>query len=322
MTLTEILWNDSSLVGCVSADLGSENKIVKRRMGRWHVDVPCPRMMFVRGENFRAVDQNDQIRLCKWAFKFICRKKGWLKLFFALIELLIVNIFIVARQSNRDLEQDDFRWDLLTQLVKKADELDEETDMAERLRSAASRDAPTPNRGSRSGRFSGDHHHDCVNEYVTIEKARANQRIVDQYPSYRTSNKCEWRKRDSNRKNDKVRNPMYTSPSNCLVCKYVHDVSKKTTKYCRECMWQPNWPKIIRAKGYQLTLHPRLCSKSCFDYFHTHRIPALDNPSSTVRSRSKRRRRSGSRTTTNTRHARRRIVSSEAYITRPTTPEV
>ena len=122
----------------MSADLGSEPILVKRRMGRWEVDIPCPNMMYVRGQNFRAVDQNDQIRLCKWAFKFISRRKGWLKLFFALIELLIVNIFIVAMKTYKeDLQQDDFRWELLFQLVAKADELDAEVELQDRTRSAA-----------------------------------------------------------------------------------------------------------------------------------------------------------------------------------------
>ena len=76
VTLTELLWNDSSLVGCISADLGSEQEVVDRRMGRWTVPIPCPKMMVVRDKNFRAVDQIDQLRLCKWSFDFICRNKA------------------------------------------------------------------------------------------------------------------------------------------------------------------------------------------------------------------------------------------------------
>lgn len=285
-------------------------------------------MMMIRGKYFRAVDQNDQIRLSKWGFSFICRKKGWLKLFFALIELLLINIFIVALQTNGELEQDDFRWTLVFQLVEKAKQMEEDgEDMSERTRSARRQSA---SRRMFCSRFEGGadhHHHDVIEEYVSVEKAQRNQRIVDANPSWRVSNKCQWRKRDVKRKNDKVRNPFYTSPSDCLVCKYVHGVSKKTTKYCRECKWQSNWPKSIRAKGYQLRLHPRLCSKECFKYFHTHRIPALDIPSATrVRSaaRSARRRRPQRRETTPRPRARRRIMDSDtpATITTPSTPEV
>ena len=126
-----------------------------------------------------------------------------------------------------------------------------------------------------------NHHHDIVQEYVTPEHAEFNQRIVDGNPGNRTSKKLIWRKRDEDRKNGKIHNPMYTSLSACIVCRfslpdtthrYVHNTIRKTARYCRECKWQSNWPQTIRAKGYQLLLHPRLCSRQCFDYFHTHRI--------------------------------------------------
>ena len=298
VTLVEVLWNDSSLVGCVSADLGSEECSAERRMGRWKVPISCPKMMVVRGKYFRAVDQNDQLRLSKWAFQFMCKKKAWLKLFFALIELLLVNIYIVAIQTNNDLTQDDFRWAMVMQLVAKAKEVDEENEIAERTRSARRREAPLSMSTTTYSRFSGGlqhHHHDTIHEYVSAEQAEINQAIVNRHPAYRQSNKLTWRDRDSSRKNGKVRNPMYTSLSNCLVCKYVHNKVQQTAKYCRECTWQSRWPKTIRAKGYQLKLHPRLCSQECFDYFHTYRIPDLDNPPS---SRKKRRRNNRSRRTT------------------------
>lgn len=48
VTLVELLWNDSSLMGCVSADLGSEQLTTERRMGRWKVPIVCPKMMIIR----------------------------------------------------------------------------------------------------------------------------------------------------------------------------------------------------------------------------------------------------------------------------------
>ena len=42
------LWNDSSLLGAVSADLGSEEVRLRRRYGRHVPTIACPRMHFVR----------------------------------------------------------------------------------------------------------------------------------------------------------------------------------------------------------------------------------------------------------------------------------
>lgn len=232
--LTELLWNDSALVGCVSADLGSEQETADRRMGRWMVAVPCPRMLVVRGDHFRAVDQIDQLRMCKWAFHFICKKKAWLKLFFALIELLMVNIFIIACRTDLDLEQDDYRWNCVIELVEKAKELDEEGDVAEHTRSAT-RAPRRESSSSEHSRFEGGlehHHHDVVCEYVTPEQAALNQAIVDRNPSNRVSKKLVWRDRDRQRLNNKVRNPMYTSLSACLVCRYQPIVCPVRAQTC------------------------------------------------------------------------------------------
>ena len=230
--LTEMLWNDSSLVGCISADLGSEQEAVDRRMGRWTVPIPCPKMMVVRDKNFRAVDQIDQLRLCKWSFDFICRNKACHKLFVALIELLLIDIFIVACQTDPDLEQDDYRWSVLFALVAKARELDETQDVSERTRSSRRQRMPTCSK--EYSRFEGGlehHHHDVVCEYVDVdpEQAKINQKIVDKNPAHRESKKLVW---DRKFLNAKVRNPMYTSLSACLVCRYhvsyIHSVFNTT----------------------------------------------------------------------------------------------
>ena len=74
VTLTEVLWNDSSLVGCVSADLGTEEYRVTRRMGRHTPTVAQPNMMRERDKHYRAVDQNDQLRLSKWQFQHTAKR--------------------------------------------------------------------------------------------------------------------------------------------------------------------------------------------------------------------------------------------------------
>lgn len=127
------------------------------------------------------------------------------------------------------------------------------------------------------------HHLDTIRDYVTPELAAKNQKIVDANPSKNKSKK-QPRKRDQFRKDNKVRNPFYTSSSACVVCLFTkQDANGKPLKtytfsYCRECMPQPHWPKTTRATGYQRALHPRLCSEACFEYFHTNRIPGLDFP--------------------------------------------
>ena len=119
------------------------------------------------------------------------------------------------------------------------------------------------------------HHLATINDYVTPEEAAINQKIVDLDPANVESNKS-MRRRDRERKDGKVRNPLFTSASLCLVCKYAKKKKTWTTKYCVECTPQPGWPKTNRASGFQCRLHPRLCSVQCFEYFHTHRIPGLD----------------------------------------------
>ena len=128
----------------------------------------------------------------------------------------------MALQTDKDLDQDDFRWEIVFALVRKANELDQESTVAERTR-RGSRNSATVRRSTVVGsRFEGglNHHHDIVQEYVTPEQAELNQRIVDDNPGPRVSKKLVWRKRDEDRKNGKVRNPMYTSLSACIVCRY------------------------------------------------------------------------------------------------------
>lgn len=297
VTLTEVLWNDSSLVGCVSADLGSKEHQVKRRMGRHQPTIAQPHMMHVRDDFYRAVDQNDQLRMGKWGFDFKCKLVCWFKVFFALIELLLINVYIIAMQSDPGLLQDDYRWSLVLQLIHKAEEL-EAGEVAARTRAQRQSGKTAVAATAKVSRWKGgvtQHHHDIVRDYVPPEQASANQKIVDLDPPKTVSNKS-MRKRDRTRMDGKVRNPMYTSASLCLVCKYVHDAKTWTTRHCRECTPQPNWPQTNRATGFQRALHPRLCSPACFKYFHTHRIPGLDFKVRSSATRTPRRRTQSRRT--------------------------
>ena len=108
VVLNECLWNDSNLLGGVSADLGCENRPVVRRMGRHKPLISCPLMMFTRGQFLRGVDVHDQLRACKWRIVFVCKGKAWPKLVFGLYEILIVNIYIVKSQCRKKVQPDDF----------------------------------------------------------------------------------------------------------------------------------------------------------------------------------------------------------------------
>ena len=322
--LNTCMWNDSALVGGISADLGCENEPVARRTGRHIPPVACPRMMNVRGKFLRGVDIHDQLRASKYRFVFICKKKAWPVLAFGLTEILIVNIYIIKRTANARIDPGQYRWDLVFGLVMKAKDLESRNtavdDESGSRRSIRQRGGETASSASASAsdtpaevvpRFEGAgvHHHDRLCEYVTPEQAEINQRIVDADKGTRDYNR-QPRQRDRNRKHLKVRNPLFTSASLCLVCKYQHGKRKETLKYCRECSVQnfTNWPRTNRATGFATQFHPRLCSKECFDYFHTHNIRGLDY------AHKKRKRRSNSSQNTNSDSNRNSNSSSQVEV--------
>ena len=257
--LATVLWVDSSLVAVVSADLGSEAKKVGRRRGRHGGNVDCPLMVFVRGEKFRAVDINDQLRLGKVHFAFSCKRKAWPKLFFGLIELTLVNMYIVVvwtHPAHKDMTQEFFRWKIVEELVDEAKRLDAEA--AARARGEQTEDADdvaepqtlTPLQIREQGR-GGSHHHDIQPEYVSEAVAAENQKVVDADPCARPTKRKKCRERDRKRTDGKVLNPLLTSLSPCIVCKFFFRKKKptKTSRYCRECMTDPAWPETTRAKG-------------------------------------------------------------------------
>ena len=206
-----------------------------------------------------------------------------------------MQIYIVAKESDAELEQDDFRWDMVHQLVATANRLDADRPRRTRgqARQAMQEDSEATNaavartREDTISRFNGgltSHHLVTIDPYVSPEEARANQLLINVNPPRRQSKK-KARQRDSKRTDGKVRNPMHTSNSPCIVCKYQFGILKWTCKYCKECTPDPKWPKTNRATGYQVDLHPRLCSRKCFEYFHTHQIVGLDYNRDTNRDR-------------------------------------
>ena len=292
--LNTVLWVDSSLVACISADLGTESHDVDRRRGRHVKPITCPRMIFVRGKFFRAVDVSDQLRLGKVHFVVVTKKKVWVKLAFGLVEICLVNMYIVVINTNPDyvkLTQEDFRWQLVTELVTKVKKLDARAARAARARADAAPDDgvvsatgvpaeyehKTPLQIRLEGR-DGSHHHEIQSEYVSVSEARANQKVVDDEPAHRATKRKRCRLRDHQRMDGKVLNPFHVSLGSCIVCKFFFKKKKptRTARYCRECMTDPKWPETTRAKGWQRRFQPRLCSKKCFDIFHTSRISGLD----------------------------------------------
>ena len=161
------------------------------------------------------------------------------------------------------------------------------------------------------------HHLDSLKEYVDPEEAERNMEIVKANPLRYELNR-QPRKRDANRKTHKVCNPLFTSASACLVCKYQHKRRRETLKYCRECCVAnfTHWPTTNRATGFAKEFHPRLCSKECFDYFHTHNIRGLDYAIKRQRSKSTQ------NTRTNTPSTSRRRNSNSSSSPRNITPTV
>lgn len=281
VNLTTCLWNDSALLGAISADLGTERCEVSRRMGYHKKPIACPRIMFVRGQNFRAVDQNDQLRMCKWRMVFTCKRKAWPRAGMGLVELLVVNIYTMKLTVDRSLEQDDYRWELVQGIVARAKSLEvqDAARPAVQTRSDNARAQTDKPEGCYVSREKGAklHHWDELKEYIFPDELERYQQLRDANPCKR-QHKRKPRRRDQNRNDKKVRNPIYTSYGLCVVCKYQHGIRKETLHYCRECNPDDftNWPKTNRATGFQKLSHPRLCSLECFEYFHTHNIKGLD----------------------------------------------
>lgn len=89
-------WMDSKVCIFASANLGCETDACFCKMGRHNVSISIPRMVKVRSECFREVDQHDQLRLGSVAFDVGTHTKACPKLFFGLLELLVTIMYILA----------------------------------------------------------------------------------------------------------------------------------------------------------------------------------------------------------------------------------
>ena len=151
----------------------------------------------------------------------ISRNKAWPTLTAGLFEMCVVNIYIVKRQDKRYKENaGEFRWSIVNGMVEKAKQLEEAPGTCDELeyeRVTATGDADMV------PRFEGvdTHHWELLDEYVTPEQAEINSEIVRQNPSGKQLHRRP-RKRDQHRQDGKVRNPLWTSASVCLVCKYQY----------------------------------------------------------------------------------------------------
>ena len=76
------------------------------------------------------------------------------------------------------------------------------------------------------------HHWDELKEYIYPDELAKYQALRDANPCQR-EHRHQPRRRDRTRADGKVRNPIYTSYSLCLVCKYQYGVRKETLRYCR-----------------------------------------------------------------------------------------
>jgi hypothetical protein len=281
VTVNTCQWNDSTLVGYFSTAFGSKQCEDTRQQGRHKIKIAIPQMALVRGQHFRAVDQNDQLRLGKAGFNFVCRTKAWPKVFWGCIELLVVNMYIIARTNELHTEQRAFRWELMRQLLAEADDLDKDE-------AGEGRGPTTPQTPAEwKTRFHPDsatmHHHSSLQEYILAEDEAAVRAQMAANPARRTSEPRP-RARDLNRNcrltgKPLVRNPMWIE-SQCIVCwaggKRPRGGGGMTAKYCEECSWDTTWNKKSRSGGYTYDHQPRLCSEACWTKFHTERISGLD----------------------------------------------
>ena len=272
VTVHAVCWADNKLVGFASTQGGSAEVRDTRRQGRHQVIIKCPEMVITRGRNFRAVDSNDQIRLSKYRFQIICRKKAWPVVHWGVIELVIINIFLIVRLSPRflGLHQREYRWMMITDILTVAKQLEEGRD----ANAVAAQPRAVPRFESDAGRM---HHRVRQQEYVTAHEMQRLHALHRADP--RKPKKKKARARDGGRKNrdgDRVyRNP-YWHLSCCVVC-WAKKIETPTQWYCRECQIEATWTYKLRVGDSFYCYHPRLCSEACFVEFHSGQVHGLDH---------------------------------------------
>ena len=188
-----------------------------------------------------------------------------------------MNICIVVVQTNptyKKMSQEDFRWKIVEELVAEAKVQDSEARGEEaEVHTEVAPPSKTPLQIREEGR-DGTHHHDIQPEYVSTSVAEKNQRVVDADPSARPTKRKKCRQRDHNRMDGKVLNPFNTSSSYCIVCKFFFKKPKATDQNHQVLSRVYDRSRVARDHPRQRlakTIHPRLCSKKCFDIFHNTR---------------------------------------------------
>ena len=173
------LWSDNALIGYASCDLGTKQVEAVRQQGRHRVTIACPELVVEREKYFRAIDTHNQLRLGQLHFSYIAKSKPWPKVFFGLLELTLVNIYIVCKQVEqyKNLKQYDFRWRLLDEILQIAQELEDHH--------------PTPRDDNMEiGEVKRYHpesqglHHWCqMPEYVSVETAESMLTLMAERPA-------------------------------------------------------------------------------------------------------------------------------------------
>ena len=177
--------------------------------------------------------------------------------------------------------QRQYRWTLINDLLDLADEL--EAAAARNVEDTTSRNATTttvpvaPSQVCHSQDSTTLHHWRVMHEYVTPDEVIAELRMMNDNPNTfmkRSRGNRDPRQRDTRRRDGKVRSPSFFNGL-CVVC-WSKGKRKKTNKYCQECSLDRTWTYKTRGDGYTRDFHPRLCSRECWDLFHTSRVAGLD----------------------------------------------
>ena len=284
--INTVCWQDRALIGFTSTMTGTSEMKDTRRKGRHEIAISCPKMVVVRGQNFRAVDSNDQMRLGKHKFQIISRTKAWPVIFWGVMEILLTNIYLVLRccKEYKNLLPRDFRWQLITEILEYAILLDDQEDdgMSSDVEHASGLQEMKTSKIEIVSRFHDDavqlHHHVKIPEYVTQIELDELHDLHKDDPKKPRQKQGRKNGRDVGRRNRRgelvYRNP-YWHNSQCVVC-WGTKKEKWTSKYCRECVLDPSWKYKIRVGSTFNRYHPRLCSPECWKLFHTQQIFGLD----------------------------------------------
>lgn len=122
-------------------------------------------IVIARGQLFQAVDSHNQLRLGQLHFCFVARSKLWPKVFIGFLEILLIYVCIVCKAAIQYeiLSQNDFRWNLVEELLDFADNLEDSN-------APAAASTQMENVGRHDAGASEAHHHDTIPEYFTPEK--------------------------------------------------------------------------------------------------------------------------------------------------------